>query len=82
MSYGKQTTSEMIRSGRIDPNGRGLDLSAEEATRLAWAGGSENIIVSGSTDFTTLSGLRGAVLKLKQEFFSSGSGIVIAGDQR
>lgn len=82
MSYGKQTTSEMIRSGRIDPNGMGIDLSAEEATRLAWAGGSENIIVSGATDFTTLSSLRGAILKLKSEFSSSSSGVVIAGDRR
>ena len=40
------------------------------------------MILSGSSDLTRLSGLRGAILKLKEEFFSSSSGIVIAGDKR
>jgi hypothetical protein len=31
---------------------------------------------------TALSGLKGAILKLKQDFFSTGSGVVVAGDKR
>lgn len=64
-SYGKQTTSEIIKSGRRDLNGDGLDLNAERAAFLSWAETPENLIVSGSNDLTRLSGIRGAILKLK-----------------
>lgn len=40
------------------------------------------MIVSGSSEVATLTGLRGAILKMKEEFFNANSGIVIAGDKR
>lgn len=81
-SYGKPTTSEIIKSGRRDLNGDGIDFNAERSALLSWSETSENIIISGSSDLTRLSGLRGAILKLKEEFFNPTSGIVIAGDKR
>lgn len=85
-SYGKQqqqfTSSQIIQSGRRDLNGLGIDLSAEQSARLHWQESQQNIIISGSSDFTTLSGLRGAILKLKEDFFSGDSGMVIVGDKR
>lgn len=81
-SYGKQTTSEIVISGRRDLNGDGLDINAERSALLTWSESTENVIISGSSDLTRLSGLRGAILKLKEEFFSASSGIVIAGDKR
>ena len=82
MSYGKPTTSEILKSGRRDLNGDGLDFSAERSAVLSWNETPENIIISGSSDLTRLSGLRGAILKLKEEFFNPSSGIIVAGDKR
>lgn len=81
-SYGKITTSELVNTGRRDLNGEGIDINAERAAQLAWSEATENIIISGSSDITRLSGLKGAILKLKEEFFNPSSGIVIAGDKR
>ena len=39
-------------------------------------------MLSGSSDVTALSGLKGALLKLKQDFFSPSSGVVVAGDRK
>lgn len=64
-SYGKPTTSDIIKSGRRDLNGDGIDINAERAAYLSWSETSENVILSGSSDLTRLSGLRGAILKLK-----------------
>jgi hypothetical protein len=70
MSYGRPTTSDIrqssqIPSNRRDLNGDGLDISAERSAALTWTESSENIIISGSSDLTRLTGLRGAILKLK-----------------
>lgn len=81
MSYGRPTTST-IKSSVQDLNGERIDLSAEQAANLAWSASQENIVVSGSSDVTALSGLKGALLKLKQDFFSPSSGVVIAGDRK
>lgn len=81
-TYGRPTTSEIIKSGRRDLNGDGIDINAEKAAFLSWSQNTDNIILSGSSDITRLSGLRGAILKLKEEFFNPSSGIVIAGDKR
>jgi len=81
-TYGRPTTSEIIKSGRRDLNGDGIDTNAERTAFLSWSENSENLIVSGSSDLTRISGLRGAILKLKEEFFNPSSGIVIAGDKR
>lgn len=82
-SYGRQvTTSSISRSGRQDLNGTGIDINAERSAVLAWEASQENIIISGGSDFTTLTGLRGAILKLKEDFFNVNSGVVIAGDRR
>ena len=82
MSYGRPTNSQVINSSARDLNGEGIDISAEQAVALAWSNSQENIVLSGSTESNNLSGLRGALLKLKQDFFSSNSGVVIAGDKK
>jgi hypothetical protein len=63
--YNKQTTSQIVSSVRRDLNGEGIDLNAESSAFLSWEEPAQNIILSGSSDVTTVSGLRGAILKLK-----------------
>lgn len=82
-SYQRQvTTSQSINSEVRNLNGENIDISAERAVALNWAPVEGNIIVSGSSEVATLTGLRGAILKMKEEFFNANSGVVIAGDKR
>jgi hypothetical protein len=83
MSFG-QPTNSLIQNNTVrrDLNGEGLDLSADRAAFLAWSEPEQNIIIQGSSDFALLSTLRGAILKLKDEYFSGSESIVIAGDKR
>ena len=82
-NYQRQThTTSTIRSETHDLNGEGIDISAERAVALNWSQSEGNLIVSGSSEVATLTGLRGAILKMKEEFFNANSGVVIAGDKR
>ena len=82
MSYGRPTNSQIIQSSRRDPNGDGLDVAAEKAINLAWSQSQDDLVISGSSDVSALSTVKGALLKLKQDFFSPSSGVVIAGDRK
>lgn len=78
--YGKPTTSELrpTNSVTLDLNGEGLDFIGEHSAHLAWTEPSERIVISGSSDVTLLSGIRGALLSLKNDVFNGQSNIVIS----
>jgi hypothetical protein len=63
--YGKPTASELRGTGLLDPNGLNIDFEAENAVNLTWSRTQDNLVVSGSSDVVLLTGLRGALLKLK-----------------
>ena len=65
-----------------DLNGEGLDFAAAEAVRLAWGETQNKVVVDGGSDLLQLSALRGALLGLKDEFFTGRDQISIAGDKR
>ena len=44
--------------------------------------GGDQVLIKGSSDVALLSNFKGALLKLKDEFFSGSDKIVIAGDKR
>ena len=71
-----------MKSTKRDLNGDGIDIAAEKNVNLTWSANQEDIVISGSSDVSALSGLKGSLLKLRQDFFSSGSGVVIAGDRK
>ena len=68
--YGKATTSEIRSSPVRDLNGTQIDFLAENTANLAWSQTQDSLIINGGSDITVLTGLRGALLKLKDEFFS------------
>lgn len=78
--YGKPTTSELrpTNSVTLDLNGEGLDFLGEQTAHLAWTEPSERIVISGSSDVTLLSGLRGALLSLKNDVFNGESNIIVS----
>lgn len=82
--YGKPTTSELriTESTYRDLNGEGLDLAAEGSARLSWGETTDRIVISGSSDVTLLSSVRGALLRLKEDLFSSQEAFVFGGDKR
>ena len=66
-----------------DFEGETFDLRGEaEANKLSWTRNDSSIVVSGSSDYGQLSGLKNAVLLLVQEFFGSGSQVAIQGEKR
>ena len=81
--YPKPTTSEIRGSANFtDLNGEGLDFAGEAAAFLAWTEPSERVVISGSSDVTQLTTIRGALLKLKEEFFTGSDSIVIEGHKK
>ena len=63
-------------------DGEGLDLVAEGSARLSWGESTDRIVISGSSDVTLLSSIRGALLRLKEDLFSSQEAFVFGGDKR
>lgn len=84
--YANPNPSQIRNTGSAltDLNGQGLDLESERSTLLAWTETHGKVIINASSDFTQLSGIRGALLKLKEEFFTGGQeeSIIIQGDRR
>lgn len=83
MSY-RNTSSELRGTVPLnrDLNGEGLDFSAANSVQLAWSSTQDKIVVDGGSDLLQLSALRGALLSLKDEFFTGRESITIAGDRR
>ena len=78
--YGKATTSDLRSTVSLtqDLNGEGLDFTGELAARLAWTEPGERIVISGSSDVTLLSQIRGALLSLKSDVFNGENNIVVS----
>ena len=59
------------------------ELEGERQALLKYASDlNENVIVTGSTDYSKLSTLRSAILELKNGYFSQTSGFSIKGEKR
>lgn len=59
------------------------ELEGERSALLKYASDlNENVIVTGSTDYSKLSTLRSAILELKNGYFSQTSGFSIKGEKR
>ena len=86
MSY-RPTTSEvrgtsLASSVSRDLNGEGLDFSAANTVNLSWDRIQDKVVVDGGSDLVQLSALRGALLTLKDDFFTGRESITINGDRR
>ena len=75
-------TSES-RGGERMREGEHADLAGERNANLQWTYEGDNVVVSGGSDFTLLSGFKGALLALRNDFFGQGSDkISIQGERR
>ncbi len=58
-------------------------MQGETESTLKYAfDGTNTVVVSGSTDYTQLSGLKNAILELKKNYFTSTDGISIKGNEK
>jgi hypothetical protein len=78
------TSNTSSTSGQRNLEGEIYDLVGDSKASLRWSEveGGENIILKGGSDISVLTNFKGALLKLKDEFFSGSDKIVIAGDRR
>lgn len=60
----------------------GADLQTEHDIFLKYATSEDTVVVSGSSDYGIISGLRDAILKLKTDFFSRTGSITIKTEER
>jgi hypothetical protein len=81
---GRPTSSEIRSTYSFSQsmNIEALDLAAERAAVLAWSEPADQVVISGSTDVTLLTEIRGAILALKNDLFGRDSQIVISGGGR
>lgn len=71
-----QTSSYSFQSKQVSSGG--ADFSAEKDFFLKYASiGDGETVVSGSSDYGLLLGLRDAILKLRSDFFSTSGAITI-----
>ena len=68
----KLTSSNQSSSNQRNLEGEIYDLVGESQAILRWSEveGGDNILVRGGSDISLLSNFKGALLKLKDEFFS------------
>lgn len=60
----------------------GADFDAEKDFFLKYASIGNETIVSGSSDYGILLGLRDAILRLRSDYFGQSGSVVIKGDDR
>ena len=75
-------SSSMGVSRRQQLDGDVIDLTAEAGVRLIWEQNKDKAVVEGGSDLLQLTALRGALLGMKNEFFTGHKQISIQGDQR
>lgn len=83
-SYKVTSTERSSSSNQKNIEGEIFDLVGDSQAMLRWSEShsSDGLILNGSSDVALLSNFKGALLKLKDEFFSGRDKIVIAGEQR
>lgn len=86
------TSSSYQQSSKFTSESRGTernvegelaDILGDRNAVLNWTRTEgDNVVISGGSDFSLLSGFRGALLSLRNDFFTGSDKITIAGDRR
>lgn len=77
--YASQTNSQ--GASFVLPSGEHPDVTADTSAILRWASELNNgVVISGSSDYARISGLRNAILELRSSYFSSNSGLSVRGE--
>ncbi len=85
MSYSTSTHKKSDIKSKIgaDIEGEVIDIIGDRAAQLEWSTGEgDTVIIRGASDMAFLDNVKGALLKLKQEFFSGNEKIIITGDKK
>ena len=83
-SYQQQSSRISSSSESRNVEGELADILGDRAATLQWSSQSEErVIISGGSDFSQLTGFKGALLALRNDFFGQGSDrITIQGEKR
>ena len=76
-----QGQNQGFSSAQRSTNYGGVDQATERQIFLKYASGGQTVI-SGSSDYGLLEGLKDAIINLRSDFFSQSGTIVIKGDDR
>ena len=80
-STGSNVVSQSTSSYEVE--GRKEQREADRSTYLKWASElTNNVLISGSNDYTRLNNLREAILELKNQHFNINSGLSVQGAGR
>ena len=77
-----QNTQGKSTNGKRDLEGDLFDVIGETNARLQWSESEESLIIKGTSDVAMLTGFKGALLKLKDEFFSDKEKVHIVGERK
>lgn len=80
-STGSNAVSKQTTTYEVE--GRKEQREADRSTYLKWASElTNNVVISGSNDYTRLTNLREAILELKNQHFNLNSGLSVQGADR
>jgi hypothetical protein len=78
---GRPTTSELRSTFSFsqDINGEGIDFVASRGAALAWSEPADRLVISGASDVTLLTEIRGALLALRNDISGAEGQVIITG---
>ena len=79
-SYSAQGSASNNTARPYQIEGRAQELAGDKEGFLKWASGLNNeVVISGSSDYSKLSNLKDAIFELKGQYFNPNSGLSVSG---